>query len=281
MQALWGVILTIASTGFRELSTVIGKIEVEKHHETIHSMGFINLAIGFLIFLGIVIFGDQSFVLESSSLGILGIRFIFELASFELTVRAIIKADRSTFSFLRILTLPGVLIIDLILGYQIGILQWVGVLAIFGSIVWLLMHHGIRKKGIMLTVASALTAIVAIELFKYSIDTYHALAAEQMYIFGGMVIYFYCMARWREGQNPLRMIFKRPFSVQAITRGINHGLGSFAYLFAPATIIIAAKRGSNVLAGIISGNQVFHEGKLGIKLTAFVGITIGLILLVV
>jgi hypothetical protein len=45
-------------------------------------------------------------------------------------------------------------------------------------------------------------------------------------------------------------------------------LGSFAFLFAPASIILAVKRSSVILWSMVAGNVFFHEKKAFIKFTA-------------
>ena len=57
------------------------------------------------------------------------------------------------------------------------------------------------------------------------------------------------------------------------------GLAWDGYAFAAASVITTAKRSFSVLASIISGNAVFKEKGLGVKLTAFFLTVAGLVCL--
>ena len=76
-------------------------------------------------------------------------------------------------------------------------------------------------------------------------------------------------------------LFKKEFLAQSILSGIGSVASSIAYTFAPASIITSGRRASSILWSIISGNRIFHEKHLVIKIISFVFIIIGLALLVI
>ena len=80
-----------------------------------------------------------------------------------------------------------------------------------------------------------------------------------------------------------RKIFKdflKPHAiVQSVTIGVASVFISFAYLLAPASIIVAAKRSSTVIFSVVSGSAVFHEKKVGVKIIATFACIAGILLL--
>ena len=88
------------------------------------------------------------------------------------------------------------------------------------------------------------------------------------------------MARLKNQENPFKYVFKREFLIQSITSSVGTSLVSLAYLYAPTALLTSARRGTSVLASVISGNRVFHEKKLLIKIISFVFVITGLTLLV-
>jgi hypothetical protein len=76
------------------------------------------------------------------------------------------------------------------------------------------------------------------------------------------------------------MMTKRVFFAQSFVAGIGAVLVSFAYLFASASVITAAKRAISVFWAIISGNLYFQEKQIIFKIIMFALITLGIIFLI-
>ena len=87
------------------------------------------------------------------------------------------------------------------------------------------------------------------------------------------------MAFWKSKENPLRFVFNKKFLLQSVSRGFAAVFMSMAYLYAPTSVITGAKRGTSVLASIVSGNKFFHEKHILIKIVSFAFVVAGLILL--
>ena len=145
----------------------------------------------------------------------------------------------------------------------------------------LLFNHGINKKGIAYAALSAILAAATLSLFKYDITKYNSVEAEQGIISVILLIYLFFMARLITKENPLKLLKKKEFFAQSFFEGMGSVLVSFAFIFAPASIITTALRSFSVLAAMISGSIYFHERHFLIKLACFVFIAIGLVLLVV
>ena len=95
-----------------------------------------------------------------------------------------------------------------------------------------------------------------------------------------LLVYFFFMARKVAKERPLLDFMRQPiFFFQSFLMGIAGVLMSFAFLFAPASVITAAKRSLTILTSIVSGNLYFEEKKLPIKIVAFLLIALGVVFL--
>ena len=273
------IILTSFGTLFAEVANTIGKDEVQKKKESMYTMGFLNLLFGTIFFFAIAI-GKGSFQFSLASLPTFTIRAILEVIITYTIMASIIKADRTTFSFLRIITVPLILGTDMLIGYDISILQIIGISILVLTLIFLLMNHGISRKGSGLVLISALLAVATISLYKYNITHFNSVEAEQGIIYLILMFYFIFGAKIFAKENPFRFLKNKIHLTQSGTHGIASVLESFAYSFAPPSIIMAAKRSSAVLWSIISGNVYFKEKHPLIKIIAFLFIIIGMILLI-
>lgn len=275
-----GIFLVFISSFFRETSSSIGKFEVSEHKESIYTMGFLTLLWGALFFFIIAFFRGE-FLFSLASLPTFIPRVILEIAQVHVAMLAITTADRSTFGFLRIWTIPLILAVDFLLGYEIGLNQIIGISIIVISFIFLFFNHGIRKKGAWLVMFTAINAVATISLFKYNITHFNSVEAEQGIIRLILIAYFLILAFFVAKENPLKFLKKPIFFIQSFSAGLGSVILSFAYLFAPASIIVTAKRSFSILWTIPSGKIYFHEKKLLIKIISFILIVIGLIFLAV
>jgi len=275
-----GLFLVLTSTFFKEIGTSIGKTKVAEHKESIYTFGFLSMLGSMLFFLFIAFFIRGAFLFSLESLPTFTIRAILEIAQAHVSILAITVADRSTFGFLRIITIPLLLSVDIVLGYSIGLSQIAGIAIIVFVLIFLLLNHGIRKKGMWLVLFTAVNAVVTISLFKYNITHFNSVEAEQALISGIVLIYFLIMALFVAKENPFRFLRQPVFLLQSVTEGISHVVLSFAYIFAAASVITTAKRALSILWAILSGNLYFREKHIGIKIIALIVIVIGFIFLI-
>lgn len=276
---MFGILLISAGTLFSEVSTSIGKDQVGKHKESIYTMGFLSLFFG-VIFFFISALVRGSFVFSLASLPTFSIRCVLEIIQAHFTMRALTTADRTTFGFLRIITIPLLLLVDLFIGYAITPTQIMGIILLVLTLVFLLMNHGISKKGSGLVIFTAINAVITLSLFKYNITNFNSVEAEEGIIFMLIMIYLFFSAKYIAKENPFSFLKKRLFFAESMTAGFASVLESFAFVFAPASIMLAAKRSASILWTIISGNVFFKEKHPIIKIIAFAFIIIGIILLI-
>ncbi len=275
-----GLILVLTSTFFEEVGTSIGKFKVGRHAESIYTMGFLSLFWG-TVFLVVSGFVRDGFVFSMSSLPTFSIRAVLEIAQAHVSILAVTTADRSTFGFVRIGTIPLLLAIDIFLGYTIGINQIIGIGIIIAGLVILLINHGVKRKGLWLVAFTAVNAAITISLFKYDITHFNSVESEQGIIMIILMAYFFAMAIFVKKEDPIKFLKKPIFLSQSLSSGIASVLMSFAYLFAPASIITTAKRSLTILWSILSGKLYFHEKNLIVKIVSYLFIVLGLVFLVI
>lgn len=277
---MFGTLLLITSATLTEFGVSVGKTYAMAHKESPYTMGFLNLFWAVILFFLFAFFIRGQFIFTLASLPFFLLRIPLEIAQAHATVNAVIKADRSTFSFLRIWTLPLLLIADLALGYTISTKQILGISIIVIGFIILFINHGIKTKGAGFVMFSAINAALTISLFKYNITHFNSVEAEQGIMLLIVLTYFFVMARLVAKERPLVHYLRKPtFFFQSLSMGIASVLTSFAYLFAPASIITTASRLLHILTSIVSGNAYFHEKKPAIKIVAFLFLAIGIVLM--
>lgn len=125
-ENMLGVILASLGTLFEEIAASIGKEKIRKKEESPYTYGFLSLMWGFMLFGLFGLFRQDAFVFSVDSLPTFGIRAILEIAQVHFTILALTQADRSTFGFFRILTVPLLLAVDMALGYALSPAQICG-----------------------------------------------------------------------------------------------------------------------------------------------------------
>jgi hypothetical protein len=282
-----GVILIALASLATEIGASIGKFTIGTHEKRVYPVGVaVNLGGGLLIIvcglllpaqvLGIPLPTGLYFSLASLPFFIP--RLILDIIQAHCTLVAIARTERSAFGFLRTLTLPLLLIVDLVLGYAVSLSQIFGICSIVVGLLFLFLAHGIHKKGTLLTLFTALNAVVTISLYKYDITHFNSVAAEQGLIALSLVVYFALMALYTR-QHPFGVLMRPRYFAQFLLGSIETVTASFAYVFAPAATITAARRALSVLWAIGSGDLYFHEKHLLVKLGAFAFVVTGIVLL--
>jgi len=285
---MFGLALAALSTLAEEAADSVGKWRVSQHKLNVYALGFL-LNLGALLAIGaigVLIPRDffargfpGGFVLTLASLPTLSVRVVLEMLQAYAMVRAMVAADRSTFGFLRTLTLPLLLAVDVLLGYPVTLMQTLGIATIVGSLLILFAHNGLRREGSLFVIIGVVNAVATISLYKYDITHFNSVEAEQGIVYGANVIFLFALALFAK-QNPLPLL-RQPVSVaQLLLSGAAATLMSFAYLFAHASAITAGKRSFAVLWSIASGNVYFKERRLPLKAFCFFLTSAGILLLV-
>lgn len=277
---MFGIILTSIGAFFDEISSSFGKWEVLHKEENIYTFGFLNMFWVLIIFIILAIVRDN-FIFNPQSIPLFIILIILQIAQVYSSLHAIVEADRSTLGFLMIGTVPLLLIVDMILGYEINILSIIGIILIVLAILILFINHGIRKKGIGYVAFSTINAVATISIFKYCITYYNSVEAQEIITSFILLTFLFIMSIWKFKENPLLFLFKKKFLIHSLSKGLGGVIMSIAYVYAPASVITGGRRSFSLLWSIVSGNKYFHEKHLLIKAFSFVLVILGLIFLVI
>lgn len=274
-----GLLLVLVGACAIEAGASIGKYQVKKGCESVYMMGFLDSIWGTLLYLFLLWSGSEVWRFAWESLPTFTVRAILEVLQAHVTVLAISRADRSTFGFIRIGTIPLLLMVDIALGYAFTGTQLLGIAVIVFSLVLLLARRGMRTNGIGFVIVSTVNAVATLSLFKYDIVHWNSVAAEQIPVLIVLLVYFLVMARVRCGESVLVRMWQPILLLQSLCTGIGTVTISYGYLLLPASLATTAVRSGGLLWSIISGNLVFKERRLWLKIAAAVLCIGGLILL--
>ena len=170
---------------------------------------------------------------------------------------------------------------DLVLGYALTGIQILGIALIVVPIGILFYFDFSKSKGMLLVLLVAVLAAVDISLYKYDISHFNSVESEQAIISLIVALYFFITATLIRKENPLAFLREKIYMAQAGSSGIAYFVNSFAYLYAPASVITTAFRGFSVLFSILTGAFYFKEKKFILRVFLFVIIVAGLLLLII
>lgn len=275
-----GVILTFFGSLFEEIASSIGKKEINKLEEDVYIMGFLGIFWTALFYAIIVFFIRGQFMFSWDSWPTFSVRAILEIIEAHCALIALTKTDRTTFSFVRLLTIPLLLLVDLILGYALHLPQLFGITLIVISLGLLLFKQGINKKGIGWVVFISLNAVATISLYKYDISHFNSVETEQFLMCSILFVYFCFLILWLDKKNPFKLLRRPLFLAQSLVGGAGGVVTGFAYNFTTASIATTAKRSSAIIWSMVSGGLYFHEKQIVFKIIILALLIGGLILLV-
>lgn len=274
-----GIILQGIASFFGEISGSLEKWMVAKRIESFYAVGFQNSLIALVFFLIFAFGHGGSFRLHPDSFPTLALLIVLSVAQAYATMKGTAMASRSTFNFIRIGTLPLLLILDLLTGYAISSWQIAGIIVVMCALFFLFMNHGVEKKGAGLVAFTAVNAAISLAIYKWHVTVWNSVAAEQLVLISSQMAYFLVCSVFIAKENPFRLLNRRLPFLQSASYATDSFIGSFSYLFAPASVILAATRSFAVLWGILFGNKIFHEKKLGLKIVTFVAVAVGIIMM--
>lgn len=277
---MFGLLLITLATLLDESASSFGKKEVEKKEEGVFNMGFLNMFMVF-VFLIISLFFGQKFIISVQSFPTLFLRIFLEIVQITVTLFAVIQADRSTFSFLRTVTIPLLLIVDVVLmGYQPSFLQMTGMTIITLTILFASYENILNKRGMWLCLFTGVNAVATISLYKYNISNYNSVVAEQGTVLVVLLLYLAVFAYIKNEANLLKTLFRPKFFLQSTAMGVSGMMETFAYVYAPASVIATAKRATSMLWSSIAGWKYFGEKNLLRKLAVCAFLVLGVFLLI-
>lgn len=274
------LLLLAISTLLREVSESVGKVRIQSKQQSLYANIFLTTLFGGIV-MGALVLAGAPFIFNLQSIPLFSLRMVLEILEAYLTILAIVSLSRSSFTFLRLTTIPLLLIVDLVLMYTISSTQVAGITIIIVALCILLYRNGTSRKSIALVLTTAVISVITISLYKYNITNFNSVAAEQTFFYLIMLLFFGLMAKFHHNENVFRLLKSPPALVQSISGGVAGVLENFAYLFAPASIILTMKRGFGVMWSIISGNRIFKETAVLFKLIILLVVSVGLVLLIV
>jgi hypothetical protein len=278
---MFGILLQVISSVFEEISQSFGKDYVQKKRETAWTMGFLNSFIPVVGYLLVVTFiqGWEHMTIQAWPTFL--IRCVLLSAQAVTTILAIVIAERSTFGFLRVGSIPLILLIDLMLGVSVSGWQVLGMTFIAGTLLVLSLNHGITKKGIGFVLFSTASAAVQLSLYRYNLTQGNSVEIEQIGPLLCVAATFLYLA-WREKTpSPFRSLTNIPVVSQGALHGLAVMVGGYAFLYAPASVLLATGRAGGVIAAILAGHWYFKEKYFVLKIAGFVGCALGIIFLTI
>lgn len=273
-----------------EIGHSIGKKEVASRRESILGMGFLN-AMWVTFFLFILTFLlpnnflpggiNTGFYFNPESLPTFILRVVLEIVILHLVLKGVTLASRTTFTFLRMVTIPFLLIVDLLLGYEISTYELIGIGIILLTTLYLASGSILEKAGMWYVLSSATLAVITMSIYKYHLTFFNnSVPGEQLTMASIMIVYLFCVTIVTTKKNPLRHLKRPKVFIQSFSVGVASVLISFAFLFGASSVIVAAKRTTSVLWSILSGHFFFNEKKFVFKLHAFLVLVGGLYFLI-
>ncbi|MCC6643892.1 hypothetical protein IT411_04025 [Candidatus Peregrinibacteria bacterium] len=274
---IFGIILESCAGLFEEISVSLGKREAARGRGSIFMMGFVQ-HFAALIFLGLVVLlGFDQWKLSMESLPWIALRIPLELVQLYFTLIALELADRTEFSFFKVGTVPFLLLVDLALGYVINVDQIIGMLLLMGLFAFIFFKKIVSRKGLPFVIFSTINPVLTISIFKHNITHFNSVATEQFIIYLVLVIFLMLLLIFKTKENPFKFMFRRIEIGEAMSVGLCTLLSSYAYIFAPASVILTARRAGGVLWSTLSGIFFFKEDHK--KQKAFTAFTLVIILI--
>ncbi len=261
---MYGLILWLIWTFFEESKNSITKKQSKKYNifQIWLIISFFSLLFFMLYSLIKVFVFNKEIYINPNSYFLLIIRILFEILQSYFTIIAIKKADRSTFSIIRIITIPLLVVVDFLIWYDFSILSLIWLIILISTFIFITLYKNkINFFGWKYVLFTAINAVITISLFKYSITIYwNSVEFDQFVIlFFILLFYLYFIIK---NKYTIPNIFKdKLFLIQWLAMWIATILISFSYLFLNASIATAIKRWGEMFWSILFGYKIFWEKK--------------------
>lgn len=266
---MYWFLLAFLGTFFEEATNTITKKQSLKYNiiQVWIIISFFSLIFFFLWgVIKILIFHKHIYV-NPHGLFLLWVRIFFEILQSYFTIIAIKKADRSTFALIRILTIPLLVIVDIILWYSFSFLSVLGlVIILLIFIIISLSKNKINFTWWWYVLFTTINAVITLSLFKYSISVYGDSVEFDQFIVIFCITLFYLTLLFKNKYKIPNVFKDRLFLLQWVSMWIATVLLSFSYLFFNASIATAIKRGGEMFWSILYWYKVFNEKNIKYKL---------------
>lgn len=274
------LLLAFIARFFYEFSLSSGKKAFQKHRETVYSLGFITYTSTLIFFIVGVLLGTD-FYFNPTSIRTLVPRIMLEIIIAHLSMKAVLKASRTTSAFLSNITIPLLLLSDFLLAYSISNIRLGGICLIILSILVLMKFDRKSHKGASLVLVVGVISAITTTLYKYDITHFNSVAAEQIISLSCVSLYFLYMVKIKTSFKHWRYALSSAGLVQSVSMGFSSLISSYAYSLAPASVVVSMLNGSTIIWGMIFGRTYFHEHGMKVKLFAACFVICGLLLLTI
>ncbi|HEY4499610.1 MAG TPA: hypothetical protein VJH70_00550 [Candidatus Paceibacterota bacterium] len=272
------ILLAFFGTVADEISSSIVKTLGTERRAIMYRAILLNSGASIVLFL-LIGWWRNTLVFQAASLPTFLLRAVFEIIQITLSMNALLAADRSTFAFMRNITIPLLLIVDVYIGYAPSISQWWGMAVILVVLSMTLKLKVLNMRGAGISALMAANAVITISLFKYNTAHFNSVEIEQALIYGVLAIYLWWLWKREHHNLLLENRTKKIIVSQSIIHSLASVFVSFAVSLGTPAVITTATRASGVLAGIVSGHNYFKERGLFGKLLMSILLIGGLVLL--
>jgi hypothetical protein len=259
MGAIFGIFLETIANLFEEISCSVGKRESQAGRSSIFMMGWMQHVLALLILIVVFLLGFDQFRFSWESWPTMAIKLVLDIFQVHIALLAIEATERTAFSFVRMLTLPILLVVDLVLGYVLLPAQLAGMILLAGIFLYTFANHVMKNKGMWLLIFIAVNSAATISIYKYHITNFNSVLAEQMIVYVVLTIYLWLYLKFRTKVKFRSQMLRPAVLVQAFSMGFAALLSSYAFIFAPASVITTARRAGSILWSTLSGLLYFKE----------------------
>jgi hypothetical protein len=273
-----GIFLTLIGTVLEEAGNSLAKASVKLKIESVNTLGFLSNSWSTIFFVALTVIRWPE--MHIATWPTLLLRLPLEIIPAWFTVRAIAYCARSTFGFVRVTTIPLLLLADMVMGYHLDPYQMMGISLITFTLLFLYANHGFDRRGLFYAFAASLMPVVTSTLLKYNLNHGNSLELEQAMVGLTLTAYFYLQTR-RAGEKPFRLLSKPIVLSQVLVHALGGVVLSYGFNLITPSVHMAAKRSTTVMASLVSGRYVFKEKKMGLKIAAMAICVLGIILLAI
>lgn len=264
LQGMIGIFFGIVGTFFIEIQNTITKYQSTKYHPlTIAWVGSVCVCLFYVWWLIIWsdVYGYSHFIPKKESLWLLSLRIILECIQAYITILAIRDTERSTYGFIRILTLPVLLVFDIFIGYSITMIQSICIIFMTWLLTYTLAFDQWKTyRWWWYALFSAINAACTLSLYKYSLSHYGNTVIGDQLIITTIVCLFFSIWIYIVRPNKIRWLFYDTYFLwQGIAMAIGSVLMSFGYQYLLAVEVTMLTRVWWVFWSLVFGVIIFHE----------------------
>lgn len=274
-----GSILAFFEALFTEGSSTLGKQTLKEKGESPYSFLAITYIMGALVLFMVSLATKQEFIFSLQSIPFFTARLILDMILGYVGVKALMLFDRSFFSLVRVMTIPLLLLFDVLLGNTVSLLEMVAIGGMFFIFLLLCEYEHFTLSKMRIALPFALLPAFTLTLYKYDITHFNSVFAEQCISLFFLALFAFVMDLVIYKENPLRLFANPRIIAQATCAGIAEVAASFAYVFGTASVITGLRRAYSILFGLVSDVYIFKKKEDTLTLFSIAGIVCLVLLL--